>query len=71
MSYGYVYMGVVYLHLYIRRGLRVASSRFVGNARASIAELQQWSPAFLCPFMNYELGSKRAMGYADKQSNFA
>ena len=26
MSYGYVYMGVVYLRLYIRRGLRVASS---------------------------------------------
>lgn len=46
MSYGYVYMGVVYLRLYIRRGLRVACFRLAGNARASEAELQQWSPAF-------------------------
>ena len=34
------------------------------------AELQQWSPAFLCPFMNYKLGSKRAMVEAELVYSF-
>ena len=52
MSYGYVYIGVVCLYHYIRRGLRVASSRFVGDARALEAELQLGVPLFLCLFSN-------------------
>ena len=48
MSYGYVYMGVVYLHLYIRRGLRVASSRFTGNARAQRSGTATMESRFFC-----------------------